>query len=133
MVMYSVSAPSRCTPRVSLKAHALGRPRLQEAHFPQFVYGDIVTFTPIANPGNEQFPSTIVAAISCPGMRGNCTMGLRPREEFKSLPQRPTMRTRSKTFPASSLGSATLWTEASPGFLMMRALMVSEVRLRVGV
>src|SRR5580700_6530396 len=99
MVMNSVRAPSRWTPRVSLNAQAFGRARRQEEHFPQFVYGDMVTFTPAASAENEEVPSTIVAAISWPGIRGNWTMGFLTRKEFKSLPQRPTMRTRSKIFP----------------------------------
>src|SRR5580704_18420794 len=127
MVMNSVSAPSRWTPRVSLNAQALGRPRRQEAHLPQFVYGDMVTFTPAASAGNEELPSTIVAAISWPGIRGNWTMGFLPRNEFKSLPQRPTIRTRSNTLPCSARGWGTDSMVAVPGSLMMRALIVFEV------
>src|SRR5580698_9949061 len=102
MVMNSVSAPSRWTPRVSLNRQALGRPRRQEAHLRQLVYGDMVTFTPAASAGNEELPSTIVAAISWPGIRGNRTIGFLPRNEFKFLQHRPTTETRSKSLPCSA-------------------------------
>src|SRR5580692_7519400 len=125
MVMNSVRAPSRWTPRVSLNAQAFGRARRQEGHLPQFVYGDMVTFTPAASAGNEEFPSTIVAAISWPGILGNRTMGFLPRNEFKSLPQRPTIETRSKSLPCSTRGWGTDSIEAEPGPLITRAFMVS--------
>src|ERR1039458_4495785 len=38
--MKSVSAPSLCTPRVWLNWQAFGRPRRQEEHSPQLVYGE---------------------------------------------------------------------------------------------
>src|SRR6266403_2599257 len=93
MAMYSVRAPSRCTPRVSLNWHAFGRLRRQDAHLPQLVYGDMVTSTPAARAGFCLLPLTMVAATSWPGMRGNVTRGFVPRKEFKSLPQNPIIRT----------------------------------------
>src|ERR1700694_1506139 len=81
--MYSVAAPSRCTPRVSLNWQALGRPRRQEAHFPQLVYGDSVTSTPAANAGFILLPSTMVAETSCPGTRAKDPSGFFPRKRAK--------------------------------------------------
>src|SRR6266478_8648169 len=123
--MYSVNAPSRCTPSVSLNWQAFGRLRRQDAHLPQLVYGDIVTFTPAANVGFSLLPTTMVAATSWPGMRGKVTRGFLPRKEFRSLPQSPTMRTFSKRFSGETTGSGMTPTSASPGFFMMRAFILS--------
>jgi hypothetical protein len=63
----SVMAPSRCTPKVSLSRQAFSRPRRQEGHLPQLVYGETVTCVPAPS---VAFPSSTVAAISCPSTRG---------------------------------------------------------------
>src|SRR5450755_3439886 len=49
-------------------------------------------------------------------MRGYETNGLSPRNEFKSLPQNPTIRTFSSTSPFATTGSATVSIDACPGF-----------------
>src|SRR6476646_8854678 len=121
MLMYSVNAPSRCTPRVSLNWQALGLRRRQEAHLPQLVYGDMVTLTPAARAGLSLLPETMVAATSCPGMRGNVTIGFFPRKELRSLPQSPIMRTLSRRFSPELTGSVIDSTTASPGFFMTTA------------
>ena len=87
----SVIAPSRWTPSVSLWRQQLGRPLRQLEHIPQFVYGETVTAWPILQASGTFAPfSTIVAEISCPGVRGNLTSGLSPLYVLRSLPQNPT-------------------------------------------
>ena len=43
--------------------------------------------------GSVAFPSMTVADTSCPWILGKVTSGFRPRNEFRSLPQNPTIRT----------------------------------------
>src|SRR5579859_1349090 len=121
--MNSVSAPSLCTPRVWLNWQAFGRPRRQEEHWPQFVYGDTVTFVPVANAPSRPLSSTTVADTSWPRMRVYVTSGLSPRYEFRSLPQNPTKRTFSNTFVSVSTGSARVSRSAWPGLRSTSALM----------
>src|SRR6185312_17294803 len=92
-----------------------------DAHFPQFVYGETVTFVPGASSGFEP-PDTTVAAVSWPGIRGNETSGFFPRKEFRSLPHIPTMRTFSSTCSGACVGAGTASTAASPGLRMTSAL-----------
>ena len=119
--MNSLSAPSLCTPSVWLNWQALLRPRLHDAHSPQLMYGETATLTPAARAGFELCPETIVAATSCPGIRGNVTSGFFPRNEFKSLPQRPTILTFSNRLPLIRTRSGTFSILASPGFLITSA------------
>ena len=63
----------------------------------------------------------MVAATSWPGIRGNVTIGFFPRNEFKSLPQSPIIRTRSNTRSVSAFGSGTDSMVASPGCLITNA------------
>ena len=58
---------------------------------------------PPASAGFRLLPSTIEAETSWPGIRGKDTSGLRPRKEFRSLPQKPTIL----TFKSRLLGVAT--------------------------
>jgi hypothetical protein len=60
-------------------------------------------------------PSMTVAETSCPGIRGKETSGFRPRKEFKSLPQNPTILTFSRSSPVAATGSGAVWREAWPG------------------
>src|SRR5579863_10025696 len=55
-------------------------------------------------------------------MRGNETMGLLPRNVFKSDPHMPTMRTRSRISPGFGDGSGTSLISVLPGLLMTSAL-----------
>ena len=61
--------------------------------------------------------SSTVAAISWPGMRGNDTIGFLPRKVLRSEPQKPIMRTRSRTSPDLGAGSAVVADSDFPGFL----------------
>jgi hypothetical protein len=101
-----------------LNWHAFGRPLRQEAHPPQLVYGERATSVPA---GSELSPSMTVADTSCPGIRGKVTSGFRPRNEFRSLPQNPTIRTLSNNSPGAATGLGTISREASPGFLSTSA------------
>lgn len=98
--------------------HAFERPLRQEAHLPQFVYGESATSVPA---GSELSPSMTVADTSCPRIRGNVTSGFRPRNELRSLPQNPTIRTFSNNSPGETTGLGTVSTDASPGFLSTSA------------
>ena len=80
-----------------------------------------MTSTPAASAG-FRLPSTIVAETSCPGIHGNDTSGLRPRKEFKSLPQKPTMRTFNRRWFGATTGSGTVAISARPGALSTSAL-----------
>src|SRR3954465_3145361 len=81
----------------------------------------MVTFTPVLSVGSDLLPETIVAAISCPGMRGKVTNGFLPRKEFRSLPQRPTIRTFNNNWSWLSAGWGMASIVASPGFLITSA------------
>ena len=116
--MNSVSAPSLCTPRVWLNWQAFGRPRRHDAHRPQAVYGESATSVPV---GKALSPAMTVADTSCPKILGKVTSGFRPRNEFRSLPQNPTIRTLNNNSPGAATGSGTVSTEASPGLLSTRA------------
>src|SRR3984885_14672879 len=129
MATNSASAPSRCTPRVWLNWQAFGRPLRHEAQLPQLVYGESATSVPA---GSELSPSITVADTSCPRIRGKVTSGFRPRNEFRSLPQKPTILTFSRSSPGATTGSGTVSTDASPGLLSTSAftLHVTSGRIR---
>ena len=86
----SCMAPSHCT-----RAFRSGRTRYggragELAQAPQGLYGDTVTFKPGRRCSGTSSPiSAMVAAISCPGMRGYETSGFLPRNVLKSVPQIP--------------------------------------------
>jgi hypothetical protein len=128
MATNSASAPSRCTPRVWLNWHAFERPLRHEAHRPQLVYGQRATSVPA---GSVPSPSMTVADTSCPGIRGKVTSGFRPRNEFRSLPQNPTIRTLSNNSPGAATGLGTISTDASPGLLSTSAFTLEVASGRI--
>ena len=104
--MCFVSAPSRCTPRVWLNWQQLGRSARQLGQTPQLVYGETVTFCPTRQQSGTPGPfASITALISWPGIRGRVMSGFLPRKVLRSLPQRPTNLTASRTLPGVSSGS----------------------------
>src|ERR1700722_10706810 len=121
MATNSASAPSRCTPRVWLNWQAFGRPLRHEAQLPQLVYGESATSVPA---GSKLSPSITVADTSCPRIRGKVTSGFRPRNELRSLPQNPTIRTLNNNSPGAATGLGMVSTDASPGFLSTSAFML---------
>ena len=111
-----------------MNLHAFERPLRQEAQLPQLVYGERATSVPA---GNELSPSMTVADTSCPGIRGKVTSGFRPRNEFRSLPQNPTIRTLSSNSPGAATGLGTVSTDASPGFLSTSAFTLEVASGRI--
>src|SRR4029077_4183111 len=115
ITMNSVRAPSLCTPRVWLHLQGFGRPLRHDAHLPQLVYGKIATSVPRESLPSPPSPCTTVADTSCPGIRGKVTSGFTPRKEFKSLPQRPTIRIFSKMSLPPPTGSGIVSIDPCPG------------------
>src|SRR6202012_1749197 len=93
------------------------------------VYGESATSVPA---DSAPSPATTVADTSCPRILGKVTSGFRPRNEFKSLPQNPTILTFSKSSPCATTGSGTVTTDASPGPLSTSAftVLVTSGRIR---
>src|SRR5664279_5543965 len=75
----------------------------------------------------------MVAETSWPGMRGKETMGFNPRKEFRSLPQRPTIRTFKSTLPLDLDGSRTCSMAASPGLRITSAFMLDPGSRKFGL
>ena len=59
--------------------------------------------------------ASMTAPTSCPGITGNFTIGLRPKNVFKSEPQKPTYLIFTRTSPGSKTGFSMSTTFISEG------------------
>ena len=75
-----------------------------------------MTLIPGFNDSGTSLPmASIIAPTSCPGMTGSFTIGLRPKNVFRSEPQKPTYLIFTRTSPGLRAGFSMSTTFISEG------------------
>ena len=111
---YSANDPGQFVPSPLRLAHSKVRPVRQYSQCPQFMLGLTETYSPRRNPSVPS-PSASTGPISSwPGVRGNSAKNL-PLWMWRSVPQIPVCRTRTRTSPGFGSGVGTSVIVKLPG------------------